>query len=350
MAEFIDDLANYAFETGATDLFLREGDFPRVRTGGDIDTASDDRVGVDDLSAFWRRCGADPDTVTDRDLSYEIAGGRRLRVNLYRSLGQLSAVLRPIEETIPGFDELGLPAALLTPWLERYSGIILVTGPTGSGKSTSIASCLQWVNSRMARHIVTIEDPIEYLFHNDKSYFSQREILADTDSFAVALRSSLRQSPDIVLLGEIRDEESALIALRAAETGHLVLSTLHSSGVTDTLERLINLFSPAERESALVLLANHLVGILCQQLLPRNGGGLFLALEHLQNEAVTRKWIRECNLPEIADLLHRVDSPANASFLRHLVAAAEQDILDVEVARAACPNPSDFDRALKGIA
>ena len=341
MAEFIDSLAAHAFDSGAIDLFLAEGENPRMRVDGEIHMISEEPIDFETMSSFWRRCDTNPDTELERDLSYQLPGGKRLRVNLYHALGNLAAVLRPIEENIPNFEQLGLPAHVLTPWVEKRSGLVLVTGPTGSGKSTTLASCLQWVNEHHRRHIITLEDPVEYLFKNELSYFSQREIRSDTDSFATALRSSLRQSPDIILLGEIRDEESALIALQAAETGHLVLATLHCSGVNDTIERLTHLFQPAHRESALRLLSMHLVGILSQQLLPAKNGGLFVAVEHLQNEGATRKWIRDQNYGELADLLNRGDSTSNCSFLRYLVAATEQGMLDQDVARSATPNPQD---------
>jgi pilus retraction protein PilT len=349
MAELIDQLAEHAFQSGAIDLFLAEDQIPRMRVDGDLRIIGDTPLEFDTISTFWKRCGADPDTECERDLSYQIPGGQRLRVNLYHTLGNLAAVLRPIEEIVPSFDELGIPGDILTPWLQRRSGLILVTGPTGSGKSTTLAACLQWINQHHRRHIITIEDPVEYLFRNELSFFSQREIRSDTENFADALRASLRQSPDVILLGEIRDEESALIALQAAETGHLVLATLHCSGVNDTIERLIHLFQTAQRESALSLLSMHLVGVLSQQLLPRKTGGLFVALEHLFNEGATRKWIREQNYGELGDHLNRGDSPQNCSFLRYLVAATEQDIVDKAVARSAAPNPQDFDRAVRGI-
>lgn len=349
MSELIDDLARRAFEAGATDLFLCEDQPPRMRINGEVAESGDPPVELSTLDSFWKRCGLEPEHDLERDVSYLIPGGNRLRVNLYKSLGQLAAVLRPIKDEIPDFASLGLPEALFTTWLERLSGLVLVTGPTGSGKSTSLAACLQWINQHHRRHIVTIEDPVEYLFHNDQCYFSQREIRSDTESFAVALRASLRQSPDVILLGEIRDEETALIALQAAETGHLVLATLHSSSVADTMERLTNLFTPAQRDSALALLSAHLIGVLCQQLLPRSDGGLFLAIEHLHNESAARKWIRERKHAEISDLLNRGDSPNNCSFLRYLVAATQQELLDPDIARAAAPNPQDFDRTLRGI-
>lgn len=349
MNELIDQLAADAFQAGATDLFLCEDQVPRIRLNNEIQVPGASALTHECMAEFWKKCHADPEHVQEKDTSLVIPGGRRLRVNLYKSLGLLSAVLRPIKDTIPSMEELGVPQELMTQWSSQHSGLILVTGPTGSGKSTTLASCLQWVNENQSRHIVTIEDPIEYIFSNQLSYFSQRELHADTPSFSSALRASLRQSPDIIFLGEIRDEETAKISLQAAETGHLVLATLHSSGVTDSLERLTNLFNPETRESLLKLLSHHLVGILSQQLLPRPEGGLLLAVEHLQNEAATRAWIRENNLIEIADHINRGDNPFNCSFVRFLVAAAQQGFVDENVARQAAPNTQDFDRLFRGI-
>ena len=349
MSDLINELAERAFTSGATDLFLYEDQPPRMRVDGEVRSTNDPTVDFAALHAFWKRCGVDPEVELERDVSYLIPSGQRLRANLYKSLGQLAVVLRPIKSKIPTFAELGLPGDLLTNWLERRSGLILVTGATGSGKSTSLACGLQWINEHHKRHIVTIEDPVEYLFSNTQSFFSQREINSDTESFAKALRSSLRQSPDVILLGEIRDEETAVTALQAAETGHLVLTTLHSTGVADSIERLTNIFSADNRTRSLKLLSNHLIGVLSQQLLPRKEGGLLAALEHLENAAATRKWIRESKYTEISDFMNRGDNPANCSFLRYLVAATEQGFLDPEVARSSCATPQNFDRALKGI-
>ena len=349
MHDLIDQLAADAFARGATDLFLCEDQIPRVRVNGDIQIPGAEALKRETMAAFWEACHADPESDTEKDTSYVISGGHRLRVNLYKSLGLLAAVLRPIEDQVPSMEFLGLPSEVLTNWMERKSGIVIVSGPTGSGKSTTIASALQWVNDTYARHIVTIEDPIEYLFSNHLSYFSQRELNSDTPSFASALRASLRQSPDIILLGEIRDSETAKTALQAAETGHLVVTTLHSSGVTDTLERLTHLFAEESREALLTLLSHHLVGIFSQQLLPAKEGGLMIALEHLQNEAATRAWIRENQLPKISDHINRGDNPANCSFVRYLVAAVQQGYLDENIGRQAAPNAQDFDRLLRGI-
>jgi twitching motility protein PilT len=300
------------------------------------------------MEEFWKSCGADPTATLEADLSWRVPGGGRLRVNLYHTLGRLAAVLRPIRNDIPPLVELGLPGPLLESWMQRRCGLILITGPTGSGKSTTVASCLDWVNRNLSRHIVTLEDPIEFLFTNDRSLFSQREIRQDSASFAAGLRSALRQSPDVLFLGEIRDPETAITALQAAETGHLVISTLHSSSVVETLDRFTHLLG-ADSGGALSLLASQLVGVLSQQLLPRKGGGLFPALEYLQNEAATRRWILESRLTELQDHLLKSKQAENCSLLGYLVASVQQGYLEPEIARSACARPQDFDRAMRGI-
>jgi twitching motility protein PilT len=229
------------------------------------------------------------------------------------------------------------------------AGLVLVTGATGSGKSTTLAACLDWLNQTADRHIVTIEDPVEYQFEDKISFFSQREVSSDTSSFAKGLRAALRQSPDVILVGEIRDSETATTALQAAETGHLVLSTLHSSSVTDTLERLTHLFPPAERQAALLLLSTQLIGILSQRLLPGKEGGMQVVVEHLHNEGATRDWIRTTALPEINDHLRRATTPGNRSFLSSLVEAVETGRIEEAVAEQASANATEFRRSLRGI-
>lgn len=337
-----------AFEDEATDVFMVEAEPPRIRREGEVVALHPGPITREGLEAFWQDCGVDPSTHPEADVSWRIPEGSRLRVNLYHTLGRLAAVMRPIRNTIPPLAELGLPADLLESWMQRRYGLILVTGPTGSGKSTTVASCLDWINRHQARHIVTLEDPIEYLFENDQSFFSQREIRQDSATFATGLRAALRQSPDILFLGEIRDAETAITALHAAETGHLVISTLHSSSVVETVDRFTHLLK-SESTGALNLLATQLIGIISQQLLPRLGGGLFPALEYLQNEAATRRWILENKMPELHDHLHKSNSPANCSLLDYLIASTRQGFVDPETARSACPRPQDFDRAMRGI-
>jgi pilus retraction protein PilT len=336
-----------ALEKGANDIFLMEGEPPRSRIEGDVTMLHEGPVPAEAMAGFWRTCGIDPAGHSGADISWVVPGGNRLRVNLYRSLGRLAAVARPINRDVPPMEQLGLPADLLRTWMQRRYGLILITGPTGSGKSTSVASCLDWLNHTLARHIVTLEDPIEFIFENDRSFFSQREIRQDAPDFATGLRAALRQSPDVLFLGEIRDAETALAALQAAETGHLVISTLHCSSVVESLDRLGNLIRSTS--GALSLLASQLIGVLSQQLLPRFGGGLFLALEYFQNEAATRRWILEHKLGDLQDHLHKANSPSQCSLLDYLVASTQQGFLDPEVARSACARPQDFDRAMRGI-
>lgn len=345
------DLITTAFTGGASDLFFTEGEKPRVRHDGEVITAHGGEIPREAVASIWRECALDPERDLDGDASFELPGAGRLRVNAFRTLGRLAVVMRPIKRKVSGFDELGLPTEVLARWLERRSGLILVTGPTGSGKSTTVAACLQWINERLPRHIVTIEDPIEYLFENDRSFFSQREVHHDTGDFDTALRQALRQNPDVIFFGEIRDRESAMSALRAAETGHLVISTIHGSGVAGVpvaMERVARLLG-TDKLSASGLLSQQLIGVLSQQLLPRLDGGLAAVLEFFENVAVTRKWIAEGRFAELRDHVDTCRDGTACPFLRYLVAAVEQNILDPATARAACDRPQDFDRALRGI-
>ncbi len=349
MNDSLRELLATAFSGGASDVFLIEDENPRVRKDGELVTAHGEKPGREELESLWRQAGFDPVGDLDQDGSIGLEGIGRLRANGYRTLGRLALALRPLKQEIPGFDELGLPGGLLSRWMQRRSGLLLVTGPTGAGKSTTIASCLDWLNRHHRRHVVTIEDPIEYLFHNGRCCFSQREVRVDTADFPSGLRSALRQSPDVIFLGEVRDAETAGTALRAAETGHLVVTTMHSSGAVESLDRLRRMVATSDEAGTGALLGQQLVGILSQQLLPGINGGLHVVLEYFENAGATRRWIAESRTTELQDHLDKGDGEREVSFLRYLVAAAQQSIVDQEVARAACDRPQDFDRAMRGI-
>ena len=231
MDDALQQLIRDAFRGVATDVFLLAEEQPRIRRDGKVVPLHPGPVPRFAMEGLWKSCGVDPAITKEADVSWQLPEGKRLRVNLYHTLGRLAAVLRPIREDIPSLHKLAMPSELLQSWMMRNNGLVLVTGPTGSGKSTTVAACLNWINENQAKHIVTLEDPIEFLFQNEKSLFSQREIRLDTENFASALRSAMRQSPDVIFLGEIRDAETALTALQAAETGHLVNPLFPASGL-----------------------------------------------------------------------------------------------------------------------
>jgi twitching motility protein PilT len=225
-----------------------------------------------------------------------------------------------------------------------------VTGPTGSGKSTTIASLLQWMNENLVRHIVTIEDPVEYQFTSNRSYFTQRQVGRDTSTFAFGLRSALRQAPDVIFVGEIRDYETALTALQASETGHLVVSTMHSEKVADTMERYLNLFPAADEKHGVNLLANQLSGVLCQKLVESADGGLHLLVEHVENAGAMRDWIARRELHNIDQYIARGSDPAAVSFLQSTLKALQAKVITEATAMASVSNESELRRAMRGIA
>ena len=348
--QLLESLAALARHWGASDLYLAQGLPARLKVNGAFHEPEEPPVSLADMEALARACGTDPASLTDRDAAWYAADGTRFRVNLHRRMGKLGAVLRQIRTQVATLDSLGLPHDLLAGWLTRRSGLILVTGPTGCGKSTTVASCLDHLASTRQGHVVTIEDPIEYLFTDRMAFFTQREVGLDTATYATGLQKALRQAPDVIFLGEIRDGDSAVTCLQAAETGHLVVSTLHSPNVTESLDRLTNLVPPADRAVMLSLLSHQMIGVLSQRLLPRaDGTGVVLVVEHLEVNGAVRDWIRAMDLPSIADHLKRGDEAANRSFLAALVDACQAGLVDYETALAHSGNAFEFNRALRGV-
>ena len=349
MAEHIDTILEAAEQHDASDLFLREGEVPRIKIKEQIMLLGEDPMSLGQMAGLWQVCGADPKGETDRDSGLISHSNVRFRVNLHRSMGRLGAVLRRIKTSVPPLTTLGLPEWLLTRWASKSFGLILITGPTGSGKSTTLAALLQWMNQNMARHVVTIEDPVEYVFENRTCHFTQREVGRDTTNFAAGLRSALRQAPDVILVGEIRDYETALIALQAAETGHLVLATMHSERVADTMERYINMFPAADVSNGVQLLSNQLQGILCQKLLPSTDSGLQLLVEHVENAGAMRDWIRRREITAIDEYMTKSSDPAAKSFLHSALEAMRDGRITEETAYSAVNNEAELRRALRGV-
>jgi twitching motility protein PilT len=237
------------------------------------------------------------------DFSYTLPGIQRFRVNAYRQRNAFAVALRLINTEIPKIEDLGLPA-IVKELSNKNSGIVLVTGPTGSGKSTTLASMIELINTNRGKHIITLEDPIEYLFRHKLSVVNQREIGNDTLSFGNALRACLRQDPDVILVGEMRDHETISIALTAAETGHLVFSTLHTVGAAATINRIIDIFPPNQQQQIAVQLAMTLQAVISQQLLTRvDGQGRVVAIEVMIVNAAVRNMIREGKVHQVNNVI-----------------------------------------------
>ena len=236
------------------------------------------------------------------DTSYSIAGVARFRVNILRQRGSVSLVLRLIPAVIPSMDELGLPK-ICRELAMKPRGIVLVTGPTGSGKSTTLAAMIDLINSNEKSHILTMEDPIEFL-HNDKQcYINQREVGTDTADFSEALRRALRQDPDVILIGEMRDLETISLAVTAAETGHLVLATLHTTSAVKTIDRVVNVFPAGQQNQIRLQLAGTLQGVISQILIPKIGGGRIAAFEILVATDAVRAAIRENKVAQLPSII-----------------------------------------------
>ncbi len=298
MALDFEGLCRFAAESGASDIFIKEGASPALKINSSLMRLNHPPLTAADLEPVVRGM-LKPEQFEkfqdhpDHDLSYNIEGTARYRVNIYKSNGGYAMVLRVVNARIRSFAELGLPE-VLGDFTRAHAGLVLVTGATGSGKSTTLAAMLDLINQERKGHIVTIEDPVEYL-HPDKGCFiSQREVGVDTDSFALALRASLREAPDVILVGELRDAETTGICLQAAETGHLVLSTMHTPSAAESMERILSMFEPHEKALVQQRLAKTLRAIMSQKLVPTvDGKGRVCALEILNVSPTVAQYIEE---------------------------------------------------------
>jgi twitching motility protein PilT len=353
----VDDLLRIAMERRASDLHLKVGNYPHLRVDGELVPLTDQpRVSAEDMltmafSMMSARQKQKFKETTEIDMAYGVAGLGRFRVNVFQQRGNVGLVLRVIPTKIRALDELYLPK-IVEQICDMPRGLILVTGVTGSGKSTTLAAMVDRVNSTRAEHIITIEDPIEFLHRDKKGYVNQREVEVDTPSFSSALRASLRQDPDVILVGEMRDIETIGTALHAAETGHMVFSTLHTLDAVETINRIIAVFPPPEQKQIRLQLAAVLRAVISQRLVRRiDSEGRVPAVEVMINTA----YVRECIL--IPEKTRAVRDAISAGTSQYGMQTFDQSLWDLfqaglvsyETALENASNADDFKLRMQGI-
>jgi twitching motility protein PilT len=328
MKEKIDSILRAAIEYKASDVHLTVGVPPILRINGDLKRYGTEKLLPDDTEGMAK--AIIPENLYDLfkekgelDFSYGVPGVSRFRVNAFHQRKSVSLALRTVASKTPSMEELNLPE-VVAKLVERPHGLILVTGPTGSGKSTTLASMIDYMNRTMSKHIITLEDPIEYLHKHGNSIIDQREVGFDTKSYANGLKGALRQDPDVILVGEMRDLETIGIAITAAETGHLVLGTLHTSSAPTTINRIIDVFPPAQQPQIRIQLASVLVGVISQRLFPTaDKKGRRAATEILVNNPAIANLIR-------SEKIHQISSTMQTSRAQgmHTLEMSIKDLLD----------------------
>ena len=340
----------------ASDLHIRVGIRPHLRINGLLEQVAVDPLTIDDVEAIVGQLLNEKQLERFRrknemDLALSVAKLGRFRINMFRQRGTSGIAIRAVNTIVPSFDDLNLPPVVGKLAMERR-GLIVVTGTTGSGKSTTLASMIEHMNANRFDNVLTIEDPIEYIYRDKKSIITQREVGADTDSFATALKHALRQDPDIIMLGEIRDLDTMSIALTAADTGHLVLTTLHTLNTVETLSRIISFFPPHQHDQIRLLLAGTLKAIICQRLLSRcDIPGRVPAMEVLVSTATVRDCIMSKEKTvDIPDLIEQGGQQYGMiTFDQSIMHLYRNGMISFEEAMNQCSNPDDFDLRVKGI-
>jgi twitching motility protein PilT len=340
----------------SSDLHLRVGIRPYLRTNGVLENIETDPMTAEGMQAVVGQMLNEEQQQkfskrNELDLALSVARLGRFRINLFRQRGTTGIAIRAVNTKVPGFEELFLPEPIKN-LASLHRGLVIITGTTGSGKSTTLATIIEEMNTNRQSNILTIEDPIEYIFRDKKCIIAQREVGGDTEDFATALRHAFRQDPDVILIGEIRDLETMSIALTAADTGHLVLTTLHTLNTLETISRIISFFPPHQHQQIRLLLAGTLQSIVCQRLLARHDmPGRVPALEIMMNTAA----IHDClidpeKLNNIPDLVEQGGSQYGMqSFDQAIMRLYKQGLISYETAIANASNPDDFDLRLKGI-
>jgi len=338
----------------ASDLFIKVGGPPSLRIDGLIHFLDTEEVAPQDAQEIYEiieESRREPlPHALDVDTSYELPGIGRFRVNILHQRGQMGFVFRHIVSQVPGFDELNLPTEILKNLANEKRGLVLVTGNTGSGKSTTLATMIDFINQSFNKHVITIEDPIEFVFRDKMSIIDQREIGIDTTDFPVALRHALRQSPDVILIGEMRDRETMEAAISAAETGHLVFSTLHAINATQAVERITNYFPPHQHDLIRLQLSLVLQGVVSQRLVrSKEGQGRVPALETMINSPTVRELLREGKTPELYSAIKDGEYFGSQTFNQSLRRLYQADMITLEDAIQNADFPDELQMELRGV-
>jgi len=353
----INDMIRAAYERKASDLHLKAGNHACIRVNGNLEpliqfpSLTNDDMERMATSMITERQKRKFQETGDLDVAYSVAGIGRFRVNMARQRGSIALALRVIPPFIASFDELHLPGVLAR-FTEERRGMVLVTGTTGSGKTTTLAAMIDSINAKRSERIVTIEDPIEFLHRDQRSFITQREVEVDTASFGTALRAALRQDPDVILLGEMRDRETIETALLAAETGHLLFSTVHTLDATETIQRTIAVFQPSDQQQIRLQLAATLRGVISLRLLRRaDGKGRVPAAEVL----ITTEYIRDCIVnPEKTHMIHDALAAGTSqygmqTFDQSIYDLYSQKLITMEEALQQASKPDEFKLRLSGV-
>jgi twitching motility protein PilT len=348
----VERLLGTVVKENASDLHMAVGHHPTIRVDGALVPLLAEDVLTADTAGDFAFALTPPDQQErfsrdhELDFSYNFQDRARFRVNLFHQRGFIGAALRLIPAKIRTLQELNLPPAI-EQFAARQQGFFLVVGPTGHGKSTTLAAIVDHINHTRADHIITIEDPIEYLFASDRSIIDQREVGTDTSDFARALRSMFREDVDVGMVGEMRDAETIATAVTAAETGHLILSTLHTNNAAQTIDRIIDTFAPAQQNQIRAQLASTLIGIVSQRLIPRVSGGLIPAVEIMIANAAVRNLIRENKAHELDLVIETSSGEGMISLNRSLIALVRQGEITFENAALYSLNPGELQTLMR---
>lgn len=347
----IDELLHIVVDRNASDLHICQNEAPVIREDGALKRLNFEKFTSQILQRMMYEIISDDninrfETTLELDFSYQLPRRARFRVNMYRDRGSVAGAFRLIPQKIPTVRDLNLPPLLET-LTDKPRGLILVTGPTGSGKSTSLAAMINHININKAVHIITIEDPIEYLHTHKQSVINQRELGGDTKSFSNALRASLREDPDVLLVGEMRDMETISLAITAAETGHLVFATLHTNNAAESVDRIIDVFPPGQQEQIRVQLSNNLQAIISQQLMPRAGApGRIPANEIMLASPAIRNLIREAKTHQIPSMIQTSGNQGMITMDQCLRDLYLKGYVTLEEIFSRCQNPDELKKMI----